>query len=64
MDDLPIDMNSLWDVAAPAWDDQRLDGPVVADLAIIGTGITGLAAALRATELGKSVVVVDAARPG
>ena len=64
MDDLPIEMNSLWDVAAPAWDDQRLDGPVEADLAVIGAGITGLAAALRAAELGKSVVVVDAARPG
>ena len=64
MDDLPIEMNSLWEAAAPGWDDQRLDGAVEANLAIIGAGITGLAAALRAAELGKSVVVVDAARPG
>ena len=64
MDDLLIEMNSLWEAAAPGWDDQRLDGAVEANLAIIGAGITGLAAALRAAELGKSVVVVDAARPG
>lgn len=64
MDDPPIEMKSLWDVGAPGWDDARLDGPVEADLAVIGAGITGLTAGLRAAELGKSVVVVDAARPG
>jgi sarcosine oxidase len=62
--DLPIEMTSLWEATAPGWDHQRLDGGADADLAIVGAGITGLAAALRAAESGKSVIVLDAARPG
>ncbi len=62
--DLPIKMTSLWETTAPGWKHQRLDGDADADIAIIGAGITGLAAALRAAERGGSVIVLDAAHPG
>ena len=41
-----------------------LQDDVVADVAIIGSGITGLSAAIHLLEIGRSVVVVDAQRPG
>ena len=62
--DLPIKMTSPWEATAPGWNHHRLDGDADAELAIVGAGITGLAAALRAAESGKSVIVLDAARPG
>ncbi len=62
--DLPIKMTSLWETTAPGWNHQRLDGDADADLAIIGAGVTGLGAALRAAEFGKRVIVLDAAHPG
>ena len=62
--DLPIKMTSPWEATAPGWNHHRLDGDADAELAIVGAGITGLAAALRAAESGKSVIVLDAAYPG
>lgn len=57
-------MTSPWEATAPGWNHHRLDGDADAELAIVGAGITGLAAALRAAESGKSVIVLDAAYPG
>jgi glycine/D-amino acid oxidase-like deaminating enzyme len=62
--ELPIEMTSLWESTAPGWDHQRLDGDADADVAIVGAGITGLAAALRVAESGRSVIVLDTAHPG
>ena len=62
--DLPMEMTSLWETTAPAWDHRHMDGDADADIAIIGAGITGLTAALRAAEVGRSVIVLDAAHPG
>lgn len=62
--ELPIEMSSLWESTAPGWDHQHLDGDAGADVAIVGAGITGLAAALRVAESGRSVIVLDAAHPG
>ncbi|HEY7748091.1 MAG TPA: FAD-binding oxidoreductase [Aestuariivirgaceae bacterium] len=38
--------------------------PKSADVAIVGSGITGIAAALHLAEAGRSVVVIDAKEPG
>jgi glycine/D-amino acid oxidase-like deaminating enzyme len=62
--ELPVDMTSLWEATAHAWKHEELDGPMEADLVIIGAGITGLSAALHACEAGKSVIVLDANHPG
>ncbi|MFT5722442.1 MAG: glycine/D-amino acid oxidase-like deaminating enzyme [Motiliproteus sp.] len=62
--ELPIDLNSLWKASAPTWEDTPLDGDAQADLVIIGAGITGLTAALKAVEGGKRVIVLDAHSPG
>ncbi len=51
-------MTSPWEATAAGWNHHRLDGEAEAELAIIGAGITGLAAALRAAESGKSVIVL------
>lgn len=57
--------DSLWAATAiPAPATHSLKGTVAADVAILGAGFTGLAAALALAENGRSVVVVDAAEPG
>jgi glycine/D-amino acid oxidase-like deaminating enzyme len=52
------------DTAAPSPPTPPLDGPVHADVAIVGGGITGLSAALHAAEAGAKVVLVEAEDPG
>ncbi|ATJ89635.1 FAD-dependent oxidoreductase [Acetobacter senegalensis] len=41
-----------------------LDGPVRADVAIVGAGLTGLSTALHLAEQGASVIVLEAEQPG
>ena len=52
------------DTAAPSTPPPPLEGPVRADVAIVGGGITGLSAALHAAEAGATVVLVEAQDPG
>ncbi len=67
--ELPTQMTSLWESSlgesrSQPWDRQPFEGPAETDVAIVGSGITGLSAALRARALGNSVSVLDAAQPG
>jgi len=62
--ELPVEMNSLWEATASTWNHTHMDGDLDTDIAIVGAGITGLSAALRAAESGHSVVLVDAQYPG
>ncbi len=60
-------IGSYWETTAPtmAGDFVRLSGDQTCDVAIIGSGFTGLSAALRlAGHHGRDVVVVDAGYPG
>lgn len=55
---------SIWEATAPpAPATPALDASTEADVAVIGAGFTGLAAALRLAEGGARVVVLDAAEP-
>jgi glycine/D-amino acid oxidase-like deaminating enzyme len=57
--------NSLWAAtAAPAPQTPPLDESVLADVAIVGGGYTGLSAALHLAEGGASAAVLDAGEPG
>lgn len=51
-----------WDAAPTAEADPPL--PVDADVAIVGSGFTGLSAALTLARAGRTVVVLDRGRPG
>jgi len=56
--DMPV---SLWAAsAAPAPDSPPLSGEATADVAIVGGGFTGLAAALRLAQTGARAVVLEA----
>ncbi|MCH2164589.1 MAG: FAD-binding oxidoreductase [Marinovum sp.] len=50
----------FWNEAASLPEQPALDGDVVADVAIIGAGVTGLSAALHLARAGEKVAVLDA----
>ncbi|MCM2491209.1 NAD(P)/FAD-dependent oxidoreductase [Burkholderia glumae] len=50
--------------ARPTADDPVLDGPLEADVCVIGAGFSGLSVALDCRAAGLSVVVLEAWRPG
>jgi len=54
--------NSLWFARSPATEYDPLDGDLDIDTAVVGGGITGLTAALRLTEAGQTVAVIEADR--
>ncbi|MBT4084387.1 MAG: FAD-binding oxidoreductase [Alphaproteobacteria bacterium] len=62
--ELPVNMNSLWEATAQDWIHEKLDGPAEAAIVVIGAGITGLSAALKAAEADHKVIVLDAHHPG
>jgi glycine/D-amino acid oxidase-like deaminating enzyme/nitrite reductase/ring-hydroxylating ferredoxin subunit len=55
---------SLWVTTAPDSDYQPLPGDVEVDVAVIGSGIAGLTAALALKRAGRTVAVIEAARVG
>ncbi|TCT02246.1 NAD(P)/FAD-dependent oxidoreductase [Aquabacter spiritensis] len=58
-------MTSIWAATAdPAPETPSLDAAAEADVAIVGAGYTGIAAALRLAAGGARVVVLDAGEPG
>jgi glycine/D-amino acid oxidase-like deaminating enzyme len=57
-------LEPYWWRAAPHVSEPTGSLPRAADVAIIGSGITGLTAALHLARAGRSVVVFDAAEPG
>lgn len=53
--------SSLWaDTSVPSVTHEQLVGEIIADVTIIGAGFTGLRAALKLSEAGVKVVVLDA----
>lgn len=56
---------SLWAAATPPGPDlPMLEGPIDAEVVVIGAGFTGLSAAIHLREAGIPVVVIEAAEPG
>ncbi|WP_084612666.1 FAD-binding oxidoreductase [Pseudogulbenkiania sp. MAI-1] len=63
--ELPVLPSSAWKLTAPPPPQcSSLQETVEADVAIIGSGFTGLMTAITLREAGKTVVVVDAIEPG
>ena len=55
----------VWETTAPAQPAlPHLEGPLDADIAIVGAGYTGLSTALHLAERGVSAVVIEARSPG
>ena len=52
------------DTASPAPATQPLEGPLHADVAIVGGGITGLSTALHSAQAGAKVALLEAQDPG
>jgi glycine/D-amino acid oxidase-like deaminating enzyme len=59
-----LKLEPYWWEAAPLAADGGERPPSTADVAVVGAGYTGLAAALRLARGGRSVVVLEAAAPG
>jgi len=61
-----LSRNSWYEASAarPLADDPMLDGPLEADVCVIGAGFAGLSVALECRARGLSVIVLDAHRPG
>lgn len=59
-----IQFDSYWRRAAPLRDMPARDLPAKCDVAIVGSGFTGLSAALRLARAGRSVVILEAQEPG
>ena len=53
-----------WWEAAPPAERSALDLPKQADVAIVGSGFTGISAAIQIARAGRSVVVLDSGDPG
>ena len=61
----PYLADSLWSATAnPSAEFPALSGAIEADTVVIGTGFTGLSAALHLAEAGQSVVALEAETPG
>ncbi|MCK8679260.1 FAD-dependent oxidoreductase [Streptomyces lichenis] len=58
----PGDLGSLWMEYAPGPDRPPLDGPVEADVAVVGGGVAGLCTAWELARAGRSVVLLEADR--
>ena len=59
-----IRFDPWWWEAAPPVSQGEAPLPATADVAIVGTGFTGLSAALTAARAGRSVAVLEAGEPG
>lgn len=60
---VPEQSVSLWMDLVPAVEFPKLTQDGGADVVVVGAGIAGLSVAYEAARLGKSVVVIDRARP-
>lgn len=60
----PLDQVHWSDGAPAAADERLLHGEVTAEVAIVGGGMSGLAAALALAEAGRDVAVIEAHEPG
>ena len=59
-----VKLTPYWWEAAPPRDLEPVPLPAAADVAVIGAGYAGLAAALTLARAGRSVLVLEAGRPG
>jgi glycine/D-amino acid oxidase-like deaminating enzyme len=64
-DSTPSGEFGVWELTAPrALETPVLEGPIDADIAIVGAGFTGLSTALHLAERGERPIIVEAAVPG
>lgn len=60
----PVSLKPYWWDAAPRRETSKASLPLKADVAIVGSGFTGLSAALTLLDRGRGVVVLDGDVPG